>query len=388
MIYLDYNATTPCDLDVLETMLPYFSLKYGNAASKTHPIGWQADEAVKIAAKQISDLIHCEPEEIIFTSGATESCNLAIKGVYEKLNQFGNHIITCVTEHKAVLDTCAHLEKMGANVTYLPVNQNGDISLEQLELAITEKTILIAIMYANNETGMIHPVAKIGAIARARNIYFFCDATQAVGKIRVDVTENKIDLLACSAHKFYGPKGIGILYINRKRPRIQLSEQINGGGHQNGFRSGTLNVPAIVGMGKAANIIKTEQYQAQLIQLQQWRDTLEKSFLKIPNTKINGAATERLPHVLNIAFPDVKAERLIGVLQNDLAFSVGSACTSANQKASHVLEAMNIGAAIQEGSIRLSLGKFLKEEEISIVIQKITKAIEILKMDSDESLKY
>ncbi|HRP89017.1 MAG TPA: cysteine desulfurase family protein [Edaphocola sp.] len=375
MIYLDYNATTPCDTQVVEAMLPYFTHKFGNAASKTHHWGWQADQAVKLATQQIANLINCETVEVVFTSGATESCNLALKGVFEKLKPYGNHIITCKTEHKAVLDTCAHLESLGAAITYLSVNKEGAIDLKELEAAISEKTILIALMYANNETGVIHPIAEIGAIARAKNIYFFCDATQAVGKIKVDVVQDKIDLMACSAHKFYGPKGIGILYINRRKPRVQLTEQINGGGHQNGFRSGTLNVPAIVGMGKAALLVQNSEYQDQLLQLKLWRDAMEKEFLKIPNTYINGEKLNRLPHVLNIAFTDIKAEKIVGSLQNELAFSLGSACTAAQQKASHVLVAMQLGDDRVNGSIRISLGKYLTLSEVAVSIEKITNTV-------------
>lgn len=378
MIYLDYNATTPCAPEVLEAMLPYFSEKFGNPASRTHAKGWQADEAVKRATEHLAELINCAPAEIVYTSGATESCNLAIKGVYERLKPYGNHIITCSTEHKAVLDTCVHLEQQGATITYLDVDEHGRISLEALSAAITEQTILIALMYANNETGVIHPVAEIGEIARARKIYFFCDATQAVGKIPVDVQADYIDLLALSAHKFYGPKGVGALYINRKSPRVQLVAQTDGGGHQNGFRSGTLNVPGIVGLGKAALRCKTEEYQNELIQIEAWRDEIEAGLLTLPGTLINGAEARRLPHVINIAFPGIKAERLVSVLNDEIAFSVGSACTSAQQKASHVLQAMHLDPKVIEGSVRISLGRLLTAAEIPLIINRFKQAVAAL----------
>lgn len=378
LIYLDYNATTPCDPRVVEAMLPYFVEKFGNPASRTHPLGWQADEAVKMATSQVAVLIGADENEIVFTSGATESCNLAIKGTYERLKAFGNHIITCSTEHKAVLDSCAYLEKNGAQVTYLDVDENGNIDLEILEKSITDQTVLIALMYANNETGVLHPVKAIGAIARKYKIYFFCDATQAVGKIKVDVVADSIDLMAFSAHKFYGPKGVGGLYINRKSPRVQLIAQMDGGGHQHGFRSGTLNVPGIVGLGKAASIAKMELEQ-DTVQLKVWVAKLETELLSIIDSKINGSGAQRLPHVINIAFEGIKAERLISILNNDLAFSVGSACTSAQQKASHVLEAMHLSKSVIDGSIRLSLGKFMQSEDVPLVIDLIKKAVAKLK---------
>lgn len=378
MIYLDYNATTPCSVEVVEAMLPYFSEKFGNPASRTHAKGWQADEAVKQATGHLAQMINATPAEIIYTSGATESCNLAIKGVYERLKAYGNHIITCSTEHKAVLDTCAHLEQLGARVTYLDVDRNGNIALNDLEAAITEQTILIALMYANNETGVIHPVAEIGKIARERKIYFFCDATQAAGKLTIDVQRDQIDLLALSAHKFYGPKGVGALYINRKVPRVQLVAQIDGGGHQNGFRSGTLNVPGIVGMGKAAMLCKTEQHAEEMVRIEAWRDEIEAGLLTIPGSLINSTGAKRLPNVINIAFTGIKAERLVSKLNDVIAFSVGSACTSAQQKASHVLQAMRIDKEVLDGSVRLSLGKLLSAEDIPIIMQQFKQAVTAL----------
>jgi len=378
LIYLDYNATTPCSAEVVAAMLPYFSEKFGNPASRTHAKGWQADEAVKQATAHLAQMIHATPAEIIYTSGATESCNLAIKGVYERLKAYGNHIITCSTEHKAVLDTCAHLEQLGATVSYLDVDSNGNIALSDLEAAITEQTILIALMYANNETGVIHPVAEIGKIARERKIYFFCDATQAAGKLSIDVQRDHIDLLALSAHKFYGPKGVGALYINRKVPRVQLVAQIDGGGHQNGFRSGTLNVPGIVGIGKAAMLCKTEQHAEEMARIGAWRDEIEAGLLMIPGALINSAGARRLPNVINIAFPGIKAERLVSKLNDVIAFSVGSACTSAQQKASHVLQAMRIDKEVLDGSVRLSLGKLLSAEDIPIIMQQFKQAVTAL----------
>lgn len=375
MIYLDYNATCPCDPEVLETMLPYFSEKFGNPASRTHAKGWQADEAVKQAANQLAGLINCDVSEIIFTSGATESCNLAIKGVYERMKIYGDHIITCSTEHKAVLDACEHLRKDGAEISCLPADSKGHIDLEDLKAAITDRTVLIAIMYANNETGVLHPVQEIGAIARANKVYFFCDATQAIGKVAVDVRRDNIDLLALSAHKFYGPKGVGALYISRRSPRVQLIAQIDGGGHQNGFRSGTLNVPGIVGMGKAAAIASSSEHLASMEQVRDQRDQIESALLELPRTRVNGDTDQRLPNVINIAFEGIKAERLISLLNNELAFSVGSACTSAQQKASHVLQAMELPASVIEGSVRLSLGKYILQEDIAIIIEKISRSV-------------
>lgn len=378
MIYLDYNATTPCDPLVVETMLPYFSQKFGNAASKTHPYGWIADEAVTKARKQVAQLIHATEQEIIFTSGSTEGCNLALKGVFELYAVKGNHIITCVTEHKAVLDTCKQLEKRGASVTYLPVGPDGLIDLAALEAAIKPETILIAIMYANNETGVIQPVKAIGSIAKKYGVLFFSDATQAVGKIPVNVLEDDIDILALSAHKLYGPKGIGALYIRRRNPRVSLKAQIDGGGHERGFRSGTLNVPAIAGLGMACSLCM-EHMETEGKQLEQLRDTLEQALTGIGDVVVNGSRVQRLPHVSNLSFKKVKAERLISVLNSEIAFSVGSACTSASREPSHVLEAMGLDEEELSGAIRFSLGRFTTEAEISQAIVLIREQLERLK---------
>src|SRR5688500_18843027 len=286
-IYLDHNATTPCDSGVMEVMLPYFTNQFGNAASRSHSFGWQAEEAVDYAREQVARLIGAEPKEIIFTSGATEGDNLAIKGVFEMYAGKGNPIVTCVTEHKAVLDTCKHIEKLGGEVTYLPVNKEGLIDLQQLEAAITSRTILIAIMYANNETGTIQPVKEIGALAKKHGVLFFTDATQAVGKIPIDVIKDDIDLLTCSAHKMYGPKGVGALYVRRKNPRVKLTAQLDGGGHEKGMRSGTLNVPGIAGFGKACELCVNEMKQ-DAERLSKLRDKLENALLQLEETSING----------------------------------------------------------------------------------------------------
>ncbi|HTM93552.1 MAG TPA: aminotransferase class V-fold PLP-dependent enzyme, partial [Flavisolibacter sp.] len=300
-IYLDYNSTTPCDARVLEAMLPYFTKSFGNAASKTHSFGWQAEEAVEFAREQIADLVGAETKEIIFTSGATEATNLALKGVVEAYASKGNHIITSVIEHKAVLDTCKHLEKQGTEVTYLPVNSEGLISAQQVEKAIRPNTVLIAIMYANNEIGSVFSICEIGEIARKHNVLFFTDATQAVGKIPVSVNEDNIDIMAFSSHKIYGPKGVGALYVRRKHPRVKLIAQMDGGGHERGMRSGTLNVPGIAGFGKAAEICKNEmgKDEQHLILL---RDKLENALLNLGDVYINGSKEHRLPNVANLSF--------------------------------------------------------------------------------------
>jgi len=361
MIYLDYNATTPCDPRVLDAMLPYFTEKYGNAASRTHAYGWIADEGVEQARRYIAGLLHAEPQEIVFTSGATEGCNLALKGVFEMYAAKGNHIITCATEHRAVLDTCRRLERKGAQVTYLGVDAGGLIDLAALEAAIRPETILIAVMYANNETGVLQPVRDIGRIARQHGVLFFSDATQAAGKTAVDVQEDGIDLLALSAHKFYGPKGVGALYIRRRDPRVRLMPQIDGGGHERGYRSGTLNVPGIVGMGKAAALAAAEGV-ADAERLKMLRDRLEES-LVAHGAKVNGSRAMRLAHVSNLSFEGMAAERLVSGLNGALAFSVGSACTSARKEPSHVLEAMGLDEDRLKGAIRLSLGRFTTEAE-------------------------
>jgi cysteine desulfurase len=375
MIYLDYNATTPCDPAVVEAMLPYFTQKFGNAASRTHPYGWIADEAVEQARKQVAELINAAPQEVVFTSGSTEGCNLALKGAFEMYTTKGKHIITCATEHKAVLDTCRHLERQGAEITYLNVDPDGLINPETLQKAIRPDTILIAVMYANNETGVIQPVKQIGDIARRHKVLFFTDATQAVGKLKVDVQKDNIDILALSAHKFYGPKGVGALYIRRKDPRVRLMPQIDGGGHERGYRSGTLNVPGIVGLGKAAGI-SMAQMDAEAARLCNLRDELERVLLQLNGTRINGSVASRMAHVSNISFEKIKAERLVSLLNSEIAFSVGSACTSASQEPSHVLQAMGFDEERIKGSVRLSLGRYTTKAEVDFAIAKFTEAIE------------
>ncbi|WP_205509390.1 IscS subfamily cysteine desulfurase [Longitalea arenae] len=377
-IYLDHNATTPCDPGVMEVMLPYFTEQFGNAASRSHSFGWQAEEAVDYAREQVARLIGAEPKEIIFTSGATEGDNLAIKGVYEMYAAKGNHIITCVTEHKAVLDTCRHIEKLGGAVTYLPVNKEGLIDLQQLEAAITPRTILIAIMYANNETGAIQPVKAIGAIAKKHNVLFFTDATQAVGKIPVDVIKDGIDLLTCSAHKMYGPKGVGALYVRRKNPRVRLTAQLDGGGHEKGMRSGTLNVPGIVGFGKAADICR-QQMQEEGERMSRLRDKLENALLQLGDTYVNGSRSSRLPHVTNISFNFVNGDGLMMGLNKDIALSSGAACTSASMEPSYVLKALGVEDELAHSSLRFSIGRYTTEEQVDFVIAKVKGVVEQLR---------
>jgi cysteine desulfurase len=371
VIYLDYNATTPVDEQVLLAMLPYFTEKFGNAASSTHLAGAEAKDAVENARAQVAATVNCEAQEIIFTSGATEAINLAIKGVYNNYQTKGNHIVTVETEHKAVLDTCKFLEKKGAEVTYLKVDENGLIDLKELDNAITEKTILVCVMYANNETGVIQNIREISRITHAKNAIFFCDATQAIGKIPLDVQADGIDLLCLSAHKFYGPKGIGALYVRRKNPRVTPEPLIHGGGHERGLRSGTLNVPLIVGLGKACEII------SQMHAVKTIRDAFEQTLLKkYGNTiKVNGIGASRLPNTSNISFP-FKAVDFIRHIKSKLAISTGSACTSAENLPSHVLTAMGISKEKAEKSIRFSLGKNTTSSEMDIVIGLIESLVE------------
>ena len=340
-VYLDYNATTPCDPRVVEAMIPYFTTPFGNAASRSHYYGWQAEEAVDIAREQVARLIGAEPKEIVFTSGATEADNLAIKGIFELYATKGNHIITTNIEHKAVLDTCKHLEKLGAEVTYLKVKPDGVIDLYELESAIRPDTILISVMYANNETGVIQPVKDVSRIARQHGVLFFTDATQAIGKIPVDVNEDGIDLLALSAHKLYGPKGVGALFVRRKNPRVKLAAQIDGGGHERGMRSGTLNVPGIVGLGKACELCRLEMQQ-DAERLRRLRDKLENALLTMEETKVNGSREHRLPHVSNLSFRFAESEGLMMGMNKEIAVSSGSACTSASIEPSYVLKAMGL----------------------------------------------
>ncbi len=365
VIYLDYAATTPTDPRVVEEMLPYFTHKFGNAASRTHAYGWEAEEAVKKARAQVADLIGAKPEEIIFTSGATEAINLALKGVYENYKAKGNHIITVATEHKAVFDTCKYLESQGAEITCLPVDQNGLINLEQLQKAITEETILISVMYANNETGVIQPIADIVEIAHKHNVLFMTDATQAVGKIPVDVVQDGIDILACSGHKLYGPNGVGALFIRGKFPRIKVIPQMHGGGHERGFRSGTLNTPAIVGFGKACELAKSEM-ESEAVRLLKLRLELERGLKTLESCHIHAENAIRLPHITNFYFKGIDAEALIIQLRDRLAVSSGSACTSAEVFPSHVLMAMYEDEDVAFSSIRISLGHYIEETTFTL----------------------
>jgi cysteine desulfurase len=355
-------------------MLPYFTADFGNAASRSHSFGWKAEEAVSYAREQVAQLIGADPQEIIFTSGATEGDNLALKGVYELYASKGNHIITCNIEHKAVLDTCKHLEKLGAEVTYLKVNNEGLINLKELESAIKPTTILIAIMYANNEIGVIQPVKEISAIARKHNVLFFSDATQAVGKIPVDVNEDGLDIVALSAHKIYGPKGVGALYVRRKAPRVRLTAQIDGGGHERGMRSGTLNVPGIVGLGKACELcIKEMQQDAE--RAGKLRDKLQTALLSLEEVYVNGSKEHRLPQVTNVSFKYVEGEALMMSFNKDIALSSGSACTSASLEPSYVLKALGLGDDLARSSLRFSIGRYTTEEQIDYTIERISTAV-------------
>jgi cysteine desulfurase len=373
-IYLDHNATTPCDPRVVDAMLPYFTNAFGNAASRNHPFGWQAEEAVDYAREQVAKLIGADPKEIIFTSGATEADNLAIKGVYEMYASKGNHIITCNIEHKAVLDTCKHLEKQGAEVTYMKVQPNGLIDLQELEAAIKPTTILIAIMYANNEIGTVMPMKEISAIARKHGVLVFSDATQAVGKIPVDVNKDGIDLLAMTAHKMYGPKGIGALYVRRKNPRVKVTAQMDGGGHERGMRSGTLNVPGIVGLGKACELCR-EEMQQDAERLGKLRDKLETALLSLEEAYVNGDRDHRLPHVSNISFKYVEGEGLLMGFNKEIALSSGSACTSASLEPSYVLKALGLGDDLAHSSLRFGLGRYTTEEQIDYTIEQVSRTV-------------
>ena len=377
-IYLDHNATTPCDPRVVEAMIPYFTNSFGNAASRNHPFGWQAEEAVDYAREQVAKLIGADPKEIIFTSGATEADNLAIKGVFEMYASKGNHIITCNIEHKAVLDTCKHIEKEGGEVTYLKVNPDGLIDMKELEAAIKPTTILIAIMYANNEIGTVMPMKEISALAKKKGILVFSDATQAVGKIPVDVNKDGIDLMAFTAHKMYGPKGVGALYVRRKNPRVKVTAQMDGGGHERGMRSGTLNVPGIVGFGKACEICMNEM-EEETKRISALRDKLETALMKTEEAYINGSTQHRLPHVTNISFKYVEGEGLLMGFNKDIAVSSGSACTSASLEPSYVLKALGLGDDLAHSSLRFGLGRFTTEDQIDYTVEAVTKTVNKLR---------
>lgn len=378
-IYLDNNATTKLDPLVLAAMMPYLTENYGNAASVQHSYGWVADEAVKIARQEIATTINALPQEIVFTSGATESDNLALKGVWEAYKSKGNHIITVSTEHKAVLDSCAYIEAHGGEVTYLNVDENGQIDLVDLQKNIKSSTILIAVMFANNETGVLQPIEKIGEIAHANNVLFFCDATQAIGKTKIDVQNLNIDLMAMSGHKIHGPKGIGALYLRRRSPRVTILEQMNGGDHENGRRSGTLNVPGIVGMGKAFSLAM-DNLDTEISRLEKLLDDLENFIVQnIPNCHVNGKKN-RLPHVTNISFFEPNSNQLLAAFRSKLAVSAGSACTSSKNEPSYVLEAMGLGVQAANSAIRISLSRFTTKEEIDFAKIFIVETVKGLQL--------
>ena len=375
LIYLDNNATTPCDPRAVEEMVPYFYDLHGNAASRNHPFGWRSEEAVDYAREQIANLLKVDAKEIIFTSGATEADNLAIKGVYEMYARKGNHIITLETEHKAVLDTCKKLEKMGAEVTYLKVDRLGRVDLNELEAAIKDNTILVSIMWANNETGVIQDMKAIGEICNRKGVLLMSDATQAVGKIPTFPKEVGIHLMAFTSHKMYGPKGVGALFVNRKNPRVKVTAQMDGGGHERGMRSGTLNVPGIVGFGKAAELAQKEMAE-EAQRLSVLRDKLEKALCEsLEETYINGDVENRMPHVTNISFKHVEGEGLMMTFNQEIGVSSGSACTSASLEPSYVLIALGLGDDLAHSSIRFSLGRFTTEEEIDYTIEEISKGV-------------
>ena len=362
------------DPRVLEEMLPYFLEKFGNAASRTHAFGWEAEEAVEIARENVASLIGANPKEIVFTSGATEANNLAIKGVFENNSVKGNHIITVRTEHKAVLDTCRHVESMGGLVTYLSVDSNGLINPNELEEAITSETILIAVMYANNETGVVQPISKVSEIAKKHNVLFFCDASQAVGKIPIDVCNEGIDMMSFSGHKFYGPKGIGALFVRKNNPGVNIIAQIDGGGHERNMRSGTLNVPGIVGLGKACELADQEM-NTEIQRLSELRAYFEKELLLLENIIINSFEDPRLPHCTNIYFKDIDGDKLIWEAGSQLAFSRSSACTSATMEPSYVLKAMGLTADIIHNSFRFSFGRYTTKEEVDHAVKIISKIV-------------
>jgi cysteine desulfurase len=374
LIYLDNNATTPCDPRVVEAMVPFFYEHPGNAASRSHPFGWVAEDAVDTARERIAALINADPKEIIFTSGATESNNLAIKGVFEMYAKKGNHIITVETEHKAVLDACKNLEKHGAEVTYLKVDNKGRLDLADLEAAIKPTTVLVSVMYANNEVGNIMPVRQISEICTRHGVLFHTDATQAVGKIPVDVEADGIHLMSFTGHKMYGPKGVGVLYVRRKNPRVKVTAQMDGGGHERGMRSGTLNVPGIVGLGKAAELARLEMAQ-DTERLRQLRDKLEAALSRLEEVVVNGDVDNRMPHVTNISFKHVEGEGLMMTFNQNIAVSSGSACTSASLEPSYVLKALGLGDDLAHSSIRFSLGRFTKEEDVDFAIEAVSKGV-------------
>jgi cysteine desulfurase len=377
-IYMDYAATCPVDERVVQAMLPYFTTHFGNAASRTHRFGWVAEEAVETARKQVAQPIHATAKEIVFTSGATEANNLAIKGAAEFLRQQGNHIITCVTEHKAVIDTCKHLERQGFEVTWLGVDREGLIDLDELERSFRPQTLLVSIMTANNETGVVQPVAEIGKLCHARKVLFHTDAVQAYGKIPLDVDAMNIDLMSLSAHKIYGPKGVGALYVRRQRPRVRLSPQLHGGGHERGNRSGTLAVPLIVGFGAAAEIAARDMpvESQRILALREYMR--ERLVGEIPHAIVNGTLEHHLPGTLNISFAYVEGESLLMGLK-EIAVSSGSACTSASLEPSYVLRAMGLDDEMAHSSLRLTIGRMTTREEVDYVVDRIRENVERLR---------
>ena len=383
-IYLDYNATTPVDPRVLEEMIPFFCSTFGNASSSNHKFGWEAEHAVAVARKRTADLIGAIPRDIVFTSGSTEAINISLKGIAETYSEKGNHIITCTTEHKAVLETCKYLEERGFEVTYLEVDGDGLIDTKELEKALTDKTILVSIMLANNEIGTIQPVEEIGRICRDKGVLFHTDATQAVGKIPVNVDEMNIDLMSISAHKFYGPKGAGALYVRGKNPRVTFSKQTHGGSQEKGLRGGTLNVPGIVGLGKASELSADEMSSEIELHVRK-RDSLIQKVLQLENATLNGHPTKRLPNNINFSFSMIDINALLGDLK-DLAISTGSACTSASMEPSHVLTAIGRPHELAGSSIRLSFGRFTNEEEIDYASERLVTAVQKLLQVSPQSI--
>ena len=374
LIYLDNNSTTPCDPRVVEAMMPYFFEHHGNAASRNHPFGWVAEEAVDYAREQIAKLIGADQKEIIFTSGATESNNLALKGVFEMYVGKGNHIITATTEHKAILDTCKRIEKDGGEITYLEVQNDGLIDLVALEAAIRPTTILVSIMWANNETGVIQDMKAIGDICAKHGVLLHSDATQSVGKIPVNARETGVHLMSFTGHKMYGPKGVGVLYVSRKNPRVKVTAQMDGGGHERGMRSGTLNVPGIVGMGKAAEIAIAEMGQ-DAARLRKLRDKLQTELMKMEEVYVNGNEESRMPHVTNLSFKHVEGEGLMMTFNQNIAVSSGSACTSASLEPSYVLVALGLGDDLAHSSIRFSLGRFTTEDDVDYAIEALRNGV-------------
>jgi cysteine desulfurase len=377
-IYMDYQATTPLDPRVLDAMLPYFRETFGNAASRSHAFGWKAEQAVETARGQVAHLIGASPKEIIFTSGSTEGINLAIKGVAEMYAAKGRHIVTSEVEHKAVLDTCKHLEKLGYEVTYLKPTKKGRVTLESVRDALRDDTILVALIWANNEVGTLNPIREIGALCKERGVLFFTDGTQAVGKVPVDVEADHVDLLSLSAHKIYGPKGVGALYVRRRNPRVRLVAQMDGGGHERGMRSGTLNVPGIVGLGRACELCEQELEQ-DAAHARELRDWFERRVLsELDHVAVNGDAEHRLPGNSNLSFSYVEGESMIMGIK-DIAVSSGSACTSASLEPSHVLRAMEVGDELAHSSIRFGFGRFTTREEVEYAAQEVIGAVRRLR---------